>query len=272
MKIKTGNPPLTPTARLMIRIDRKSLSFSVVDNTSDTSVRFEPYMVKSGISMAANLRQAFLESDLLRQGHQKVGVLIDAPTLLIPIEQFQEEDLPTLYRYSFDMSGNNTLIQKVLPNQNAVVVFSINKDIKLVIEDHFTDIRYSPICTPVWNYLQQRNFQGLNQKLYGYFHDKKLDIFCFGKQRFKFSNSFEVNHGKDAIYFLLYVWNQLQMDAHKDELTIVGDIPDRAETMEQLKRYVRKVFVLNPAAEFNRAPVTREKDMPFDLLTYFLRK
>lgn len=256
----------------MIRVGHKSLSFSVVDKTAEASVRFEPYTIKSGISMAANLRQAFLDSDLLRQGYQKVGVLIDSPTLLLPIELFQEEDLPTLYRYSFEMGESSSLIRKVLPNQNAVAVFPINKDLKLVIEDHFADVRYSPVCVPVWNYLQQRSFQGANRKLYGYFHDKKLDIFCFDKQRFKFSNSYEVNHGKDAIYFLLYVWNQLLMDARKDELSVVGDIPDRTETIDQLKRYVRKVFALNPAAEFNRTPVTRVKDMPFDLLTYYLRK
>ena len=79
-------------------------------------------------------------------------------------------------------------------------------------------------------------------------------------------------HGKDAVYFLLYVWQQLQFDAHKDELNLAGDLPNRTETLEQLKRYVRKVFLLNPVAEFNRAPVTRVKDLPFDLLTYFLRK
>ncbi len=256
----------------MIRAGYNSLSFSVVDKASETSIRFEPYTVKSGISMAANLRQAFLDNDLLLQGYQKAGILLDTPTLLIPIEQSQDENLAALYRYTYEMGDSNTLIRKVLPNQNAVALFAINKDFKLVIEDHFPDVRYSPVCMSVWNYLQQRSFQGINRKLYGYFHDKKLDIFCFDKQRFRFSNAYEVKHGKDAIYFLLYVWNQLQMDAHKDELSLLGEIPDSAETIEQLKRYVRKVFALNPAAEFNRAPITRIKDMPFDLLTYYLRK
>ena len=33
-----------------------------------------PYTVKSGVSMAANLRQAFKESELLQRGYQKVRV------------------------------------------------------------------------------------------------------------------------------------------------------------------------------------------------------
>lgn len=268
----TSSPVSMVKARLMIRVGYKSLSFSVVDGSCEEGVRYEPYTVKSGISMAANLRQAFLDSELLCQGYTKAGVLQDAPSLLVPVEQFQEEDLPALYGYTFEKGDSSTLIQKVMPAQNAVAIFPINKDLKLVIEDHFQEVRYSPVCMPVWNYFQQRGLQGQNRKLYGYFHDKKLDIFCFDKQRFRFSNSYEVAHGKDAVYFLLYVWQQLQFDAHKDELNIAGDLPNRAETLEQLKRYVRKVFLLNPVAEFNRAPVTRVKDLPFDLLTYFLRR
>lgn len=258
--------------RLMMRVGHNSLSFSVVDKSREEGVVYEPYTVKSGISMAANLRQAFLDSALLSRGYVKAGVLLDSPTLLLPVEQFQEEDLPTLYGYTFQKSDATTLIKKVLPAQNAVAVFPVNKDLKLVIEDHFQEVRYSPVCMPVWNYLHQRGLQGQNRKLFGYFHDRKLEVFSFDKQRFLFSNSYEVTNVKDAVYFLINVWQQLGLDAFKDELDIVGDVPDRAAVLEQLKRYVRKVFLLNPSAEFNRAPITRLKDFPFDLLTYFLRR
>lgn len=256
-----------------MRVGNNSLSFSVVDKSAAEGVLHEPYVLKSGVSMAANLRQAFADSSLLSRGYTKVAVLLDTPVLLVPVEQSRDEDLAVLYGYSFEKADTaTTLIRKVLPAQNAVVVFPINKDLKLVVEDHFSDVRYSPVCVSVWNYLQQRGAQGLDRKLYGYFHDRRLDIFCFDKQRFRFSNSYEVTHGRDAIYFLLYVWQQLGFDVRRDELDLAGDVPDRDDTLSQLRRYVRKVFLLNPVAEFNRAPLTRLKEMPFDLLTYFLRK
>ena len=42
-------------------------------------------------SIAANLRQAFGESELLQRGYQKVRVYIDTPILLVPIEEFHED-------------------------------------------------------------------------------------------------------------------------------------------------------------------------------------
>ena len=48
--------------RLTVRIGRGTLSFSL---QKGEDVAYEPYVVKSGVSMSANLREAFKTSDLL---------------------------------------------------------------------------------------------------------------------------------------------------------------------------------------------------------------
>lgn len=65
MQIKGNN---IQQARLTIRVSRNTLSFSVVDREAEHQLIYEPYTVKSGVSMAANLRQAFKESTLLQRG------------------------------------------------------------------------------------------------------------------------------------------------------------------------------------------------------------
>ena len=61
------------------------------------------------------------------------------------------------------------------------------------------------------------------------------------------------------------------LDAEKDELHLVGDIPEQEWFIEELKKYIRKAYIVNPSAEFNRAPATQVKDMPFDLMTLFTK-
>ena len=68
-------------ARLTIRVSRNTLSFSVVDREAEHQVIYEPYTVKSGVSIAANLRQAFKESPLLQRGYTKVRLYIDSPIM-----------------------------------------------------------------------------------------------------------------------------------------------------------------------------------------------
>lgn len=257
--------------RLVIRVGQHSLSFSAVNTAAAEQIVFEPYTVKHGISMAANLREAFRQIDLKLNGWQRAVVLVDSPVLMVPIEEFDEQEKDTLFRHAITGKESEVVLSTVLPSLNAVAVYSVNKDLKLVLDDHFGDVKFSPVCAPVWNHLYKRSFTGVRQKLYAYFHDKKMDVFSYRQNRFRFTNSFDTELVPDIVYFVLNIWKQLALDAKRDELHLVGDIPEREELAKELQTFVRNVYVINPKAEFNRAPITSIGGLPYDLLTYFVK-
>lgn len=265
------NPIIPPSQRVTLRLSSTTMSFAVIDDKAVNGLRYEPYVVKSGMSMAANLREAFTESELLSQDYQRAQVLIDTPVMLVPLEEFVAEDAETLYHYTFTGHKNDEILNTILPTQNAVAVYPINKDIKLVLTDHIKDIRIMPLMQPVWNYLHKRSFIGTRNKLFAYFRGKQMEVFSFSKNRFRFCNRYDVTNYHDAAYYMLYVWKQLNFDAHEDELHLCGVLPDRELLSTNLKEYVQKVSVINPMAEFNRAPITKIKDLPFDMMTLFIK-
>ncbi|MGX8697312.1 MAG: DUF3822 family protein, partial [Prevotella sp.] len=85
--------------RFTIRIGRSSLAMLAQGYGSDDIV-YEPYVVKSGVSMAANLREAFKNSDLLLQAPPRVRVLLDSEVLVIPLEQFSEENMEVFHNHA----------------------------------------------------------------------------------------------------------------------------------------------------------------------------
>ena len=257
--------------RLTIRIGRHTLSFSAVDANNANGIVFEPYTVRSGISMAANLREAFKEIDLAANGWSRAMVLIDSPVLMMPVDEFRDNLKETLYRHAIMGHDGETVMSVVLPSLNAVAVYSINKDLKLVLDDHFSDVRFTHVCAPVWEHLYRRSFTGVRQKLYAYFHDKRLDVFSFQQNRFRFTNSFDTNLVPDAVYFMLNVWKQLAFDNRRDELHLVGELPERDALTQELRSFIQNVYVINPRAEFNRAPITGINNLPYDLMTYFMK-
>lgn len=258
--------------RIIIRIGQRHLSFaSVSKGEEENIVMYEPYVVKSGMSMAANLREALKAAELLQTGIKRALVMLDTPVLLIPVEQFEEETMEDMYNQSFPHKEPIGLLYNVLPDLNAVAVFAINKDLKTVLEDNFADLRISTLMAPVWKHLHHRSFTGARDKLYGYFHDRRLDVFSFHQNRFKFCNQFEANGSHDALYFLLYVWRQLLLDAEHDELHLVGELPEQEWLVGELRKYLQNAYVINPSAEFNQAPATKAKGMPFDLITLFTK-
>ena len=51
----------------------------------------------------------------------------------------------------------------------------------------------------------------------------------------------------------------------------MGTLPDREKMTGELKKYLKNVFVNNPAGEYNRAPITQIKGIPYDLITHYLK-
>ena len=243
---ETGNN-IIQQKRITLRITKTNLSFAAVDNTVPEGLRYEPYIVRSGISMPANLREAFISDNMLNADYKRAQVLIDSKVLMVPIEEFSDENKEELYRHAFTDGKTDYVLHSVLPDENAVAIFSINKDLKLVLDDHFESVRIMPLMQPLWAYMHKRSFAGNFNKLFGYFHNKRLEVFSFNKK-------------------------ELNFNAEKDELHIFGTLPEKEALTANLKKYVRKVYPINPVAEFNRAPITQIKDLPFDLLTLFVKR
>jgi hypothetical protein len=256
--------------RIVIRIGSDSLSFSVVDLSLEHKLCYEPFDIRNGISMAANLRDAFKENNLLRRDFKRAKVLLDSPVLLVPVEDFDPESKEVLYHHVYSSDGNDEILHHIINELNVVALFAVNKDLKMVLTDHFTDLRILPLMQPVWRYMHKRSFNSVRRKLYGYFHDGKIDVFSYNHNRFQFANSFDASHAADTAYYLLNVWQQMGL-TDRDELFLVGEASGKDELLEILRKYIANVYFLRAASEFNRAPMTKIEGLPFDLLTIFIR-
>jgi len=258
-----------PQAALTLRIGQGTLSTAVA--TAEGSIVYEPYVVRSGISIAANLREAFRQSDLLLEAPPRVRVLLDTDTLVVPIEQFSEATMATMMHHAFPSTEHDVVCHNVMPDMNSVAVFAVNSDLHMVLDDHFRDVQLIAAAMPVWRYLHQRSYTGTSRKLFAYFHEKRLDVLSFQQNRFKFCNTFDAARPHDALYFMLYVWKQLQLDAEHDELHLVGSIPQQPWLTTEVKKYLAKVYVVNPQADFSDHPATQTKGMPTDMQLLFIK-
>ena len=255
--------------RLVIRVGKGSLMFTTTDNQSQ--VVFEQYPINSSITMAANLREALRTNNILTEPYQRTLIMVDSPVLMVPTDLFREEEKVELYFHAYTKKAQQIVLHSVLPDLNSVVLFSIDKDLLAVINDRLSQPSIIAAMVPVWHHLHQRSYTGTHQKLYGYFHDRCMEVFTFSNNRFKFCNTYTVNNSNNALYYLLSVWKQLGMVPEHDELHLVGDLPDEEALMDEARQFIKRVFFINPSGEFNRAPVTQIAGMPYDLMTLYVK-
>lgn len=254
--------------RLKIRVGATTISF--LATLSDGTLKRQPYVVKGGMSMAANLRSAFREEEWLQEKDDKALLCVDTPVALVPVDEYMDDenfDADLLYNTTFPGYEKHEKLVNVLPELNAVAVFAINSDLKMVVTDRFGDVRFINVMQPVWRHVYRSNkVQSQHRKLYAYFHDGKMDVFSFQQHRFRFANTYDAIYSHDAMYFILFVWNQLTFDNENDELHIIGS-PEYAEWLiTKLRTFLRRVYQLNPIAELNRSATSLIPDLEFDMM------
>lgn len=270
MYINDPNDTNNPKLRLTLRLSRGAMSFSVGDPRADGQIVFEPYAENGGISTAANLRNAFGESELLQSGYKNALVVVDSPVVLVPSDEYDERQAPLLYRYTVSGHDKDDIARAEMTELGSTAVFAINHDVRTVIADHFENVNFLPLVQPVWHHLYHKAFTGSRQKLFAYFHDKKINVFRFERGRFRFANCYDCSHAHDALYYILYVWKLLGMSNEDDELYIAGEVMHSEWFIENVEHHLRRCFTIDAAAEFNQNDMAKRAEIPYDLKALYL--
>lgn len=258
--------------RLTIRLGANDIIMAVGDPHNSRRIVHEVYPAKRSISVAAHLREVAAKSKLMGGGFGRALVMLDTDTMLVPLDEYPSEDMPTLYHSAFSGHQGEELVTNVLPDLKSVAVFPVNKDLKSVLGEHFTDLSFIPMVQPVWQHLYRRNFATPRKKLFAYFHDQHMQVFSYAQSRLRFCNCFDGRREHDALYYLLYAWRQLGYNSEDDELVMAGDMPNREWLLDRLRQYVRRCSMVNPAADFGATSATLDHKLPYDLKVVFFGK
>ena len=141
---------------LFARLSQNSFAFlaQVIGQDKQQGTTFD---TKSGISISANLREAFQSVPLLQSTYNQAVILVDTATLLVPEEEFHEEDIDLMFAHALSGHEHETKKCVTLPGLHAVVVFSIAKDIITILSDHFSNYQILPLCHPVWQHVSRQS-------------------------------------------------------------------------------------------------------------------
>lgn len=230
--------------KIIITVGTDKLHFTVTE-TDGTTVKHE-YVIDKNMSVAANLREVFRKQSYMKAAkttpegipciHAKL--MVSTPVVLVPIE----EDFEPKSSYDITITGYKYDDKYVteIPLLDAVAIYPINSDLKMVVDDNCSDVETGNVIIPVWQTLYKKYYTGTQERnLFVYFFDGRMNICYFEHHRFRYANSFDMTNEEDMMYYILYVWKQLGMNATEDILSLCGDIPATLE--EKLKVYIEKV-------------------------------
>lgn len=257
---------------LYLRISDNEICFAKYDSVQSAVFEFEKYHVRPQVSLTVNLREAMENISLLKEKYDEVQVFVNSPVTLVPLAEFQEEDVEKTYKYCFSKNENKRIFYDTVPAANLVLLSALDTATCRTLEDTFGGIRYMASLAPLLQHFANKAIdEQMPKRSFVYVHDGIIDVCAFDETRLLALNSYKVTSLSDADYYIFNFLRHLSLSLEDTPLYVVGEDALSQPLAAELELYASKVYTINPAADFNRHVIAVTEGVPYDMMCGLLK-
>ena len=232
---------------LSIRLSTDGFSFSIYNPIYESSLSFFEKEINPSLSLTANLKQVFRETELLTLPYKRINILMAGNRFTpVPSELFDDEQTETLFYHNHPKKENETVLYNVLPRNNITIIFGMDKSAYSFLKEQYPEARFYSQASPLSEYFSTKSRLGNSKKMYVSLRKDAIDLFCYERGHLLLVNSFECKRTSDRIYYLLYAWKQLDFNQERDELHLTGILADKEILIKELRKYILQTFIMSP--------------------------
>lgn len=250
--IETTDLNKSEQSTLSIRLSADGFSFSVFNPLGDGEFSYHDQEVEESLSLTANLKRTFHELEWLGCPFRRVNVIMaDKRFTFIPLEFFEDEQAEIIFYHNHLKRDNETVQYNILHKNNVVVLFGMDKSACTFLREQYPGVRFYSQASPFIEFLSAKSRLGNSRKMYAHLRKEAIDVYGYERGHLLLANSFECRATSDRLYYLLYIWKQLGFEQERDELHLTGDLCDKEQLLPELQKFIRQVFIMNPATNLD---------------------
>ena len=229
--------------RTSVRLWPGGLSFSGGIPSDEGSFFCEETEVDVARSPLQTLRDLFREHPFLSYPYAAVRIITSEPNYtIVPEAIYEDEAKERLYRFTF-ATPVETVVAQPLRELESVLLFGLRRDMHDFIAQTLPSAHWEHTLASLLIGWHERSLRALHAHMYAVVQDRTMDVACFDRGALRFVNRFEVENHDDMMYYLLYVWKQLELDQRNDTLTLSAVASVAFDLKEQLQTYLRDIRV-----------------------------
>ena len=151
---------------LSIRLSTDGFSFSIYNPIHDDSFSVIEKEIDTSLSLTANLKAVFHESDFLGHSYKRVNIMLASKRFtIVPLDLFEEEQADLLFYHNHQKRENETVIYNILKKNNVVIVFGIDRSAYSFLTEQYPEARFYSQSTPLIEYFSVKSRLGNSKKM-----------------------------------------------------------------------------------------------------------
>ncbi len=247
---KSLNRENTQNYHLSIQADLSGFSFCILDIKKRIYLGLRSYTfekIYSTEDYADKLTEVFKEDKLLDCQYKSGGfIYLSQKSTLIPEIFFDKENLKAYFEFNQSLNELDEIHFNFLAEINAYIIFAIPNYVVNEIIGRFENVKLFHQATPLIKIIFKNKDIKEHERVYVNMNNKFIDIAVVAGNRLCLYNTFQFQNETDLLYFILYIYKQLNLDTRKNKLFISGEQSDNIKYYNALRKYITTVRYLEP--------------------------
>ncbi len=240
----------TRNYHLSIQTDLNGFSFCILDIEKKIYLGLRQYQLEdiySTENYVDNLTEIFTEDNLLNSQFKSCSfIYLTQKSTLIPESFFDKSNLRAYFEFNQSLDELDEIHFNFVNEINAYNIFTIPHYIVNEVVNRLKNAKLFHQVSPFIKSIFKKGTGYENECVYVNMNNKFIDIAVAARNKLLLYNTFQFQKETDLLYFVLYIYNQLNLDTRKNKLYISGEHSDKTRYYNELKKYVTTVKYLEP--------------------------
>ena len=248
-----NNSKNTTHIDLSIQISLNGLSFCILQRENNTIQELKHFSFEKKLTpfeVLDYLKVLFQKEDALKQSFQSV-LLIHNNELatLVPNSLFNEDSLADYLKFNTKILKSDFIAFDRIKSNDSVNVYVPYVNINNFIYDTFGTFTYKHFSTILIENVLALS-QANKKQVYAHLGIGRFEILVVENNKLVLYNTFEFNSKEDFIYYILFTFEQLELDPEKHHLFLLGNIEKDNALFSIAYKYVRNVSLGKRTMQF----------------------
>lgn len=225
---------------LEINISPESISYAVSDDNQQVLLRQE-LNIPIGPATDMGVFEHFFNQPELQILGENVRIHYESSQYqLIPHELFSEKEMTELFSVEHGTSENEAVQYQILPKWGAILTYRLPVRMMSFFRQKFPEAEMEHHIAK----LLKKQLSNRDAACWLHVRKDVIDLLVVQQKHLQLLNTFEVKTHEDCCYFVLNVYEQLQLDTETYHLNVIMDKSVNEGLINLLKQYIRNVEII----------------------------
>ncbi len=235
----------TASYQLLLQMGVNDIQVAIHDKQQNKYIALEKYVVSNTDNFEA-LTDLFdilsKESKLIDHVFQSVICLIVSNlSTLVPSVLFEEDKKEIYLNFNASLTEDEVIMTDEINSLDAKNIFALPASLKTKLNHKYSNVKYHHASSALIDTLTANNKNQTGKKIYIHIESTHFEILLIEGKNLIFYNSFNYHSTEDFIYYVLFVFEQLQLNPEKTETILLGEVEKSSALFTLTNKYIRNI-------------------------------